>query len=187
MQLWNRTLLDNLTYGANGEGDISAARVLEDADLYGVLERLPDGLQTHLGEGGGLVSGGEGQRVRLGRGLFRSGARLVILDEPFRGLDRGKRRALLEKVSAIWRGVTLLCITHDVSETRGFERVLVIDQGRVVEDGAPGALADESSSAYRALLDAEDKLRADVWSSETWRRQRLDAGRLRENSVGTGS
>ena len=55
---------------------------------WGSSQQLPDGLQTSLGEGGGRLSGGEGQRVRLGRALIRPGVRLVILDEPFRGLDR---------------------------------------------------------------------------------------------------
>ena len=72
-------------------------QVLDAADLRDLLEKLPDGLQTQLGEGGALVSGGEGQRVRLGRGLLRPGARLVILDEPFRGLDRERRRELLAR------------------------------------------------------------------------------------------
>ena len=95
VQLWNRSLLDNLRYGASrrlaaaGEAVIEAVRL---ANLAAVLRKLPQGLQTPLGEGGGLVSGGEGQRVRLARGLLRPGVRLVILDEPFRGLDREQRR-----------------------------------------------------------------------------------------------
>lgn len=86
VQLWNRPLLSNLTYGTRNSGGLLFAEVLDDLALYDLLQRLPDGLQTHLGEGGGLISGGEGQRVRLGRGMLRPGARLIILDEPFRGL-----------------------------------------------------------------------------------------------------
>src|SRR5207249_8550472 len=71
---------------------------------------------------GGLLSGGEGQRVRLGRAILRPGVRLVILDEPFRGLDREQRRELLTRARRLWKGVTLLCITHDVGETRSEER-----------------------------------------------------------------
>src|SRR6185503_5349512 len=90
-----------------------------------ILQKLPDGLQTSLGEAGGLVSGGEGQRVRLGRGALRTGARLAILDEPFRGLDRERRRTLMDRVRRWWKDATLLCITHDVGETLDFERVIV--------------------------------------------------------------
>ena len=106
VQLWNRSLLANLQYG-NQDGDNSIGNTLEEADLFGILERLPEGMQTALGEGGGLVSGGEGQRVRLGRALNRKDVRLAILDEPFRGLDRAKRRALL--VAARATGATRRC------------------------------------------------------------------------------
>ena len=101
IQLWNRPLLDNLCYGVADARHPLVAQVLAQADLRGVLERLPDGLQTRLGEGGGLVSGGEGQRVRFGRALARRGVRLVILDEPFRGLDREQRRALLQRARQV--------------------------------------------------------------------------------------
>src|SRR5207244_4301417 len=84
------------------------------------------------GDGGGLLSGGEGQRVRLGRAMLRPGVRLAILDEPFRGLDRERRRELLARARRAWPGATLLCVTHDVGETRAFGRVLVVDGGRVV-------------------------------------------------------
>ena len=109
----------------------------------GVLERLPDGLQTPLGEGGGLVSGGEGQRVRLGRALARRGVRLVILDEPFRGLDREQRRVLLQRARQEWRATTLLCIPHDVRSTQAFDRVLVVAGGGCSETTPrPGVVAE---------------------------------------------
>jgi ATP-binding cassette subfamily B protein len=178
VQLWNRSLIENLLYGKHGEGLPSVGEALHEADLYQVVQRLPDGLQTALGEGGGLLSGGEGQRVRLGRALFRSPARLVILDEPFRGLDREKRRELLQRSRQFYQGATFLCITHDVGETRGFERVLVIESGRVVEDGSPTCLAQDPRSRYRALLDAEEAVRTGLWSSAVWRRLWLQSGQL---------
>jgi ATP-binding cassette subfamily B protein len=134
------------------------------------LERLPEGLQTSLGEGGGLVSGGEGQRVRIARGLLRPRAHLVVLDEPFRALERSQRRDLLREVRAHWRDTTLLCITHDVVETLGFDRVLVLDGGQVVEDGVPADLAREPSSRYRALIEAEAAAQAQWRSGTLWRR-----------------
>ena len=137
-------------------------------------------LQTWLGEGSALVSGGEGQRVRLGRGLLRRGVRLVILDEPFRGFDRERRRELLARARQWWRTATLLCITHDVGETRGFARVLVVEAGQIVEDGVPADLAARPSSRYRALLEAEREVREGLWSSGVWRRLRLEGGRLVE-------
>ncbi|HEU4532699.1 MAG TPA: ABC transporter ATP-binding protein, partial [Polyangiaceae bacterium] len=185
VQLWNRPFLDNLRYGAP-DGAAAADVVLEQADLYGVLERLPDGQQTPLGEGGGLVSGGEGQRVRFGRALARRGARLVLLDEPFRGLDRERRGALLARARRVWQGATMLCVTHDVGETLGFERVLVVEGGRVVEDGSPAELSRDEGSRYRALLDAERLVRRGLWADGAWRRLRVERGELRELPPGEG-
>jgi ATP-binding cassette subfamily B protein len=185
VQLWNRSLLDNLRYGDQRSNAAPLSPAIEGADLFEILERLPAGLQTPLGEGGGLVSGGEGQRVRLGRALLRSGVRLAILDEPFRGLDREKRRRLLAQARQHWQAATLICITHDVGETRGFERVLVIEEGRVVEDGPPDVLAAQPDSRYSAMLEAEEAVRVGLWESANWRRLWLKEGRLRANDDAT--
>jgi ATP-binding cassette subfamily B protein len=180
VQLWNRSLVDNLRYGANLADEAALGRVVEQADLYDIVAHLPDGLQTRLGEGGGLVSGGEGQRVRLGRALLRSGIRLVVLDEPFRGLDWTARRRLLADVRRYWQGATLLCITHDVGETQGFARVVVMEAGQIVEDAPPGVLAAQPESRYRALLDGEVAVRTGLWESAAWRRLWLTDGQVRE-------
>lgn len=178
IQVWNRSLLDNLQYGAEPSAADHLAAVLENADVQPLLDRLPSGLQTPLGEGGALVSGGEGQRVRLGRSMMRPNARLVVLDEPFRGLDRDRRRALLARAKNWWKQATLLCITHDVSETLDFDRVLVVEGGKIVEDAAPRTLADDPSSRYRALLLAERALLESLWGGPEWRRARLVGGQL---------
>ena len=180
VQLWNRSLLDNLRYGAYGSHGSTLGDMLEQADLLGVLERLPNGLRTTLGEGGRLVSGGEGQRVRLGRALLRPDVRLAILDEPLRGLDRSQRRPLLANARRHWQGVTLLCVTHDVGETRDFARLVVLEEGRIVEDAPPDLLAAQPDSRYRALLEAEAEVLGGLWERAEWRRLWLEDGRLRE-------
>jgi ATP-binding cassette subfamily B protein len=186
VQLWNRSLLENLHYGTHGDHASPLAFVLEQAELRRVLEKLPDGLQTALGEGGGLVSGGEGQRVRLGRALLRPGVRLVILDEPFRGLDRAQRWELLRRARRLWREATLLCITHDIGATQAFERVLVVEGGRLVEDDTPATLAAQACSRYRALLDAEVTVHARLWSDRLWRRLRLESGQVVDSRASGG-
>ena len=133
-------------------------------------------MQTRLGENGALASGGEGQRVRFARTLMRPDARLVILDEPFRGLDRVARRQCLERARTAWGDATLLCVTHDVRETQAFPRVIVIEDGRVVEHDAPARLAADPSSRYRAMLDAEDALMAELWGHPAWKRWQLEGG-----------
>ena len=178
--VWNRSLHDNLAYGL-GAAPASLARALDDAELADVVERLPRGAESPLGEGGALLSGGEGQRVRFGRGLARERPRLVILDEPFRGLARDQRRLLLSRARARWAGATLVCVTHDIDETRAFPRVLVVADGRIVEDDTPVALAARAGSRYAALLEAETRVRRTAWSAAggvPWRRLTLSGGRL---------
>ncbi|TGO03066.1 hypothetical protein PN36_13230 [Candidatus Thiomargarita nelsonii] len=183
VQLWNRSLRDNLYYGTQGAPAESLETIIEQADLLEVLNKLPDDVKTPLGEGGGLVSGGEGQRVRLGRAMLRPDVRLVILDEPFRGLDREKRRILLERCRRYWQEATLLFISHDVGDTQTFERVLVVEEGRVIEDEAPKTLMQQQDSRYRALLDAEEAVRRGLWESAKWRHLWLEKGRLHENKA----
>jgi ABC-type bacteriocin/lantibiotic exporter with double-glycine peptidase domain len=172
VQIWNRSLLDNLLYG-NLDTEIDmVGDAIEQADLYDVLQRLPEGLQTRLGEGGGLLSGGESQRIKFGRAIARREPRLVVLDEPFRGLERHRRHELLQRA--------LICITHDLSETLEFPRVLVLEGGRLVEDAAPAELTARPDSLFSQLLKSEYAVRKGLWGSSVWRRIELQSARLRE-------
>jgi len=126
------------------------------------------------------VSGGEGQRVRLGRAMLRSNVKLVIMDEPFRGLDRPKRQALLRRSREYWQDATLIFISHDISEAMIFDRVLVIEDGYLVEDHAPQTLMEYPDSRYRMLLEAEEAVRQRLWESRDWRRMWLEHGQLHE-------
>jgi ABC-type multidrug transport system fused ATPase/permease subunit len=180
IHLWNETLLDNLRYGNDASHAWSLDAALKGADMLDILEALPEGLQTSLGEGGGLVSGGQGQRVRLARAMLRANVRLAILDEPFRGLDRTRRARLLQESRKLWAGTTLLCVTHDVTHTQEFSRVLVVEGGRVVEDGAPADLMAREGSRYGALVRADMENHRSLWRSDAWRRWWLESGQLEE-------
>jgi ABC-type bacteriocin/lantibiotic exporter with double-glycine peptidase domain len=182
IQIWNRSLLDNLTYAAEGDAIDRVGEVIGAAKLRNVAQKLPEGLQSLLGEGGGMLSGGEGQRVRLGRALLATDSRLVLLDEPFRGMDRTQRQTLLVEARAWWQQVTMLCVTHDVSETMAFPRVLVVEEGRIVEDGVPAILAKQPSR-YRDLLEAEAVVAKQIWRGDYWRRLEMTGGRLVETGA----
>jgi ATP-binding cassette subfamily B protein len=182
VQLWNRAVLDNLQYGSDADASHAAGFAVEAADLRALIEHLPQGLQTPLGEGGALVSGGEGQRVRFGRALLRRDVRLVVLDEPFRGLDRSGRRALLARAREHWRDATLICVTHDLAGTQEFERVLVAADGAIVEDGHPRSLLEQGDSIYRSLLETEVDAQARLWGHPVWRRIRIADGQLVQDS-----
>ena len=183
VQLWNDCLLENISYGGDGFPlDLQSA--LEESELLAVLARLPEGLSTPLGEAGGRLSGGEGQRVRFARAWLKQDARLALLDEPFRGLERTLRRQLLKRARARFAQASLLCVTHDVSETLEFDRVLVLARGQIVEDGRPRDLQRADDSLYAELLRAERDVLRDVLSGSGFRKLRLEHGTLLEPGRG---
>ncbi len=183
VQLWNASCLDNLIYGAPDDvlGDLG--QVLTTAELTPVIEKLPQGLGTSLGESGARVSGGEGQRVRIGRALLKRGARLVLLDEPFRGLPRPTRELLLARLREVYRQATLLFVSHDVAQAQTFPRVLVIEGGKIVEDGAPRDLLARPDSRFRALTEREAAVRERLAREGGWRRLRVKDGGLVEEAA----
>lgn len=173
--LWNDSMLHNLQYGNRGTPNLEP--VLEAATLLPVLEQRTEGLQTQLGEDGSRLSGGEGQRVRLGRGLLRRDARLILLDEAFRGLDRETRAEKLRLVRQWWPQATLIYVSHDLDSTLTFDRVCVIEGGALVQDGAPQTLRHEPGP-YQRLLQAEEQLKKTLWRRPEQRRLFLENGRL---------
>lgn len=183
VHIWNCSLLENLLYGSDNSNAVGP--VLEMAGLLPVVAKLPQGLATPLGEGGALLSAGEAQRVRLGRAMLRRGSRLVVLDEPFLGLERDRRRTLLAHARQRWSRSTLLYVTHDVVETRAFDRVLIVEHGRVIEDGDPLQLAQMLSSRYRRLLQVQESVQSRIAANGDWKRIRLEAGRIVSEHVRT--
>lgn len=113
-------------------------------------------------------------------------ARLVILDEAFRGLERQHRRRLLARARGIWKEATLLAVSHDLEETLSFDQVLVVEEGRVVEAGAPAGLAGRVGGRYAALLTAEKAAHATFSESSGWRRLRLEGGAFQPEMAGSG-
>ena len=174
VRIWNRDLHAQRRAARRRQ---RVAALVRAAELDTVAARVAD---EPLGADGGLLSGGEGQRVRLARALRRDGVRLAVLDEPLRGLDRGQRHRLLATARARWRDATLLCATHDVGEALTFDRILVLEDGRVVGDGTPAELLAAPGAPLRAMLDAEQALRDELDAGRGWRRLRVADGTLHE-------
>ena len=180
-QLWNQSLLANLMYGVAQPDAGTLGDILHATALHEVLQRLPQGLQHILGEGGRLVSGGEGQRIRLARALLRPNVGLAVLDEPFRGLDEASRAQLLQKTRLLWRRATLIYITHDVAHTTAFDDVVVMQAGRVIERGNPMDLQTRPDSHYGAMLRDAAAMRSCVRADPRWAWWRLDHGHLTQD------
>ncbi|HEX3212479.1 MAG TPA: ABC transporter ATP-binding protein [Actinomycetota bacterium] len=143
------TVADNVRFGRPGatrEELEAAARATRVDEL---IERLPDGWNTQIGEGGVRLSGGQRRRVALARAILRD-ASVLLLDEPTSGLDAASEQAVLDALDRAAEGRTVLSVSHRLSLAARADRVVVLDGGRVVEQGPPGELL-AAGGAYASL------------------------------------
>ncbi|MGA7540855.1 MAG: thiol reductant ABC exporter subunit CydD [Steroidobacteraceae bacterium] len=146
---------DNLLLAAPRADGGALRRAAEDSGLASVLARQPQGWETPLGERGLGLSGGELQRLALARALLREQARVWLLDEPTAHLDAASARAVERVIRAAAATRTVVLVAHRLSAARSADWVVVLDGGRVIEQGAPFELA-RARGAYTALLEAEE-------------------------------
>jgi len=133
--LFDGTVLDNLRLNlpdAPYEAVVEAARV---ACAHEFIMQLPDGYNTRVGERGGALSGGQKQRIAIARMVLQN-PNLVILDEATSALDPTTEHLLLERLKQRFQGRTMLLVTHRVSTLRDADRILLMDQGVILEDGS---------------------------------------------------
>jgi ATP-binding cassette, subfamily B, bacterial len=152
--LFEGTIYENIAYGRPGatrDEVMAAARM---ALVDDVVRRLPDGYDTVLGERGGTLSGGERQRVSIARALVRD-APILILDEPTSALDPASEHALMQAIRNLMRGRTTFVIAHRMSTITSADRVIVLDRGRIVEQGTHDELMAVAGGLYRAFLELQ--------------------------------
>ncbi len=133
--LFSRSINDNILYGGSGDALRSATQAGLGSDLAG----LRDGLATVVGERGVTLSGGQRQRVALARALAQEPA-LLLLDDPLAAVDAGREEEILDALATNWQGRTVLLVSQRLSAFRNCQRVLVLAEGRIVEDGSPQEL-----------------------------------------------
>jgi ATP-binding cassette subfamily B protein/subfamily B ATP-binding cassette protein MsbA len=132
--LFPMTVAENIAYGRPDarRPQVEAAAVAASADAF--IERLPDGYDTVIGERGATLSGGEKQRLSIARAFLKD-APVLVLDEPTAALDARTEAQLLEVLDCLMKGRTTFIIAHRLSTIRNADRILVLDQGAVVEQG----------------------------------------------------
>ena len=149
--MFGATIRENIAYGkveATSEEIIRAAKA---ANAHEFIEKLEDGYDTLIGERGGTLSGGQRQRIAIARAFVRN-APILILDEPMTGLDVESEEAVREALDRLMRGKTCVFITHDLESAAAADRVLILEHGRIVEEGDPLELI-ETGERYRHLWD----------------------------------
>lgn len=147
--LFSTTVRDNIRYGRLSATDAEVEAAARAAGAHQFIVELPEGYDTILGARGDTLSGGQRQRIAIARALVRDSP-IVILDEPTTGLDPASRALVEESLWTLTEGRTTLAITHDLSMIRGLDRLLWLEGGRILEDGAPAELlADPGSRIAR--------------------------------------
>src|SRR6185436_3495484 len=132
--LFHDTIRANLRYARPGATDAELERACRAAQIWDLIESLPDGLETVVGDRGYRLSGGEKQRIALARLLLKA-PRVVVLDEATAHLDSESEAAVHQALKTALRGRTSLVIAHRLSTIREADAILVIEDGRVVEHG----------------------------------------------------
>jgi ATP-binding cassette subfamily B protein len=140
VHLFHETLRANLLFAKPGATDAELEAALRAAQIWSVVERLPDGLDTVVGDRGHRLSGGEKQRIAIARLLLRDPG-VVVLDEATAHLDAGSEAAVQAALAAALEGRTSIVIAHRLATIRGADEIAVIDGGRVVERGTHEELA----------------------------------------------
>jgi ATP-binding cassette subfamily C protein CydCD len=153
--LFNDSLAGNLRIARPDAGEEELLRAVEQAELKDLVERLPDGLDTQIGEGGHTLSGGQRQRLSIARAFLKD-APVLILDEATSHLDSISERAVHKALHALMRHRTTLIIAHRLSTVREADRILVLDRGRLVETGRHEELLDRKG-LYAHLISQQLK------------------------------
>ena len=139
--LFDDTIANNIAYGSRTATAAEIEAAARAANAHGFIGRLPRGYDTLVGERGATLSGGERQRLSIARALLKD-APVLILDEPTSALDADTEGLLLGALERLMRGRTTLVIAHRLSTLRNADRIVVLDEGRIVEEGTQQQLLD---------------------------------------------
>ncbi|WP_120008943.1 ABC transporter ATP-binding protein [Teichococcus vastitatis] len=148
--LFHRSVIENIRYARPEASLEEIRRAARLAQCGAMIDELPDGLDTVVGNRGVKLSGGQRQRLAIARALL-SPAPILLLDEATSALDSDSERAVRDGLAELVRDRTVIAVAHRLSTLQNFDRIIVLDQGRIVEDGTPAELASRCGP-YRAML-----------------------------------
>ena len=137
--LFDGTIEENIRIGRTDASDEEVREAARLASVDEIVARLPEGFLTRVGEGGTALSGGERQRVSIARAILKD-APIVLLDEATAALDPINEAAVQRGLRALTRDKTLVVVAHRLQTVRAADRILVLDRGRIVEQGSHDAL-----------------------------------------------
>jgi ATP-binding cassette subfamily B protein len=151
--LFSDSIRNNIAFGTEGLPEEKITQAAHDADLYDNIQTFPEGFNTKLGERGITLSGGQKQRVSIARAVVRE-PRILILDDALSAVDTKTENAILDSLKRIMQHRTSIIISHRVSSAKLADRILVLDDGRIVEQGTHEELIDRNGT-YRELYEKQ--------------------------------
>lgn len=151
--LLSGTIADNIRFGQPTASDEKVREAALNANALEFIEDLPDGFETRVGERGVTLSGGQRQRLAIARALLRN-PKVLILDEATSALDYESEKVVQEAINRLAKGRTTITIAHRLSTIRAANRIVVLERGRIVAEGAWHELSNQEG-AFKDLLDAQ--------------------------------
>jgi ATP-binding cassette, subfamily B, bacterial len=152
ISLFHRSILENIRYGRPNATDDEVLRAAI-AARCDFVETLPEGLATQVGDRGVKLSGGQRQRIAIARAFLKD-APILLLDEATAALDSESEEAIREALARLMRGRTVIAIAHRLATLRNFDRVVMLQAGKIIEDGPPDRLM-QGRGPYRELVTRE--------------------------------
>jgi ATP-binding cassette, subfamily B, bacterial len=158
VNLFHRSILDNLRYGCPDacEEDVQVAAEIAQC---GFICELPDGYHTIVGEGGAILSGGQRQRIAIARALLKRSP-ILLLDEATSALDLETERKLRAGLAKACLNTTIIAATHRLATLDAFDRIIVLQNGRIVQDDAPAAVLAGHSTSRPSLREVQPRQKA---------------------------
>jgi ATP-binding cassette subfamily B protein len=156
VSLFQRSIIENIRYGRPDASDDDVMRAARAARCLEFIEALPEGMRTIVGDRGAKLSGGQRQRIAIARALVKD-APLVLLDEATSALDGESEEAVRAALADLMHGRTVVAIAHRLSTVQNFDRIVVLQDGGVVQDGPPAELMRQAGP-YRELVRLQQRM-----------------------------
>ena len=152
--LFDESIMDNIRLGREGATDEEVLAAAKAANCDEFVQRMPQGYSTYIGENGARLSGGERQRISIARALLKN-APVVLLDEATASLDVENESEVQKALSRLLQGKTVIVIAHRMRTVLNADKIVVLKEGRVVEQGSPADLLQKEDSLFRYMVELQ--------------------------------
>ncbi|MBT7082133.1 MAG: ATP-binding cassette domain-containing protein, partial [Chloroflexi bacterium] len=145
---------ENIKYGNPGATDAEVVKAAKQAHCHGFISQFSESYQTFVGERGVKLSGGERQRVAIARAILKN-APILILDEATSSLDSDSEQLIQGALANLMKDKTVMVIAHRLSTIRQMDRIVVLDEGQIIEQGTHDELLKKSKGVYKNLWEKQ--------------------------------